>query len=108
MSPNDPPINYDPQSHDSIDKILEARQKEQHRRELLKEEVADYTAALNRIFASPDGQYLLKKWMKGAGIFSFDNLPPDGRLAVEKGMRKFFLEFIWQYLEKTIKMESLS
>lgn len=92
----------------SIDKLLDQRKKTEEQRELLKEEIADYTAALNRLFASPDGQYLLKKWAKYAGIFSFDNLPPDGRLAEEKGKRKFFLELIWQFLDKTIKMESLS
>lgn len=106
MSENE--VGYDPRSLGSIDKLLEQRKQAEEKRELLKEEVADYTAVLNRVFSSPDGQYLLKKWQRGAGIYSFDNLPPDGRLAVEKGVRKFFLEFIWQYLDKTIKMESLS
>lgn len=101
-------LGYDPQALSSIDKINEQRQQAEKQAALLKEEVEEYKAVLNRIFSSPDGQYVLKKWMKGAGIFSFDNLPPDGRLAVEKGMRKFFLEFIWQYLDKTIKMESMS
>ncbi len=108
MSPNDPPIGYNPMSLSSIDKINEARKQDEHRRELLKEEIADYTLVINRLFSSPDGQYLLKKWARYAGIFSFDNLPPDGRLAEEKGKRKFFLEIIWQYLDKTIKMESMS
>lgn len=106
MSENE--VGYDPRSLGSIDKLLEQRQKAEQQRELLKEEIADYTMVINRIFASPDGQYLLKKWTKYAGIFSFDNNPPDGRLAEEKGKRKFFLELIWLYLDKTLKMESLS
>lgn len=108
MSESDGGVGYNPMALGSIESLLEKRQKEEQRRELLKEEIADYTAALNRIFATPDGKFLLKKWTRYAGIFSFDNLPPDGRLAEEKGKRKFFLELIWQFLDKTLKMESLS
>lgn len=101
-------VGYNPMALDSIDKLNARREQTEKQKALLKEEMDEYKLVLSRIFSSPDGQYLLKKMIRYSGVFSFDNNPPDGRLAEEKGKRKFFLELFWQFLDKTIKMESMS
>ncbi len=101
-------VGYNPMATDSIDKLLARREQTEKQKALLAEEVAEYKLVLNRLFSSADGKYLLKKMIRYSGVFSFDNNPPDGRLAEEKGKKKFFLELFWQFLDKTIKMESMS
>ncbi len=95
-------------NHDSIDKIEERRKQEENARARLAEEKEEYTKALNAIFASDNGKFVAKHMYRYAGIEDVDNNPPDGRLAVEKGKRQFFLETIWRLLDKTTKMEILN
>lgn len=92
-------------STDSIDVMLQRRQEKEKQELLLKEEIEEYRVVLNRLFSSPDGQYFLKKLIKYCGIYLFDNAPPDGRLAEEKGKRKVYLELIRPYLHTTVRQQ---
>lgn len=95
-------------NHDSIDKIEEQRQRDKDAIARVAEEQLEYKKALNAIFASDNGKFVAKHMYKYAGIEEVDSNPPDGRLAVEKGKRQFFLETIWRLLDKTTKMEILN
>lgn len=95
-------------NHDSIDKIEEARKRDEDAKARVAEERAEYSKALNAIFASDNGKFVAKHMYKYAGIEDVDSNPPDGRLAVDKGKRQFFLETIWKLLDKTTKMEILN
>jgi hypothetical protein len=86
---------------------MSKREEHEKNKALLEAEVKEYREVLARLFASRDGKYLLKKLIRYSGIFAFDNNVPDGRLAEQKGIRKFFLEVFWQHLDKTTKMESM-
>lgn len=89
----------------SIEKITEARQAREKQKELLAEEVAEYRLVLNRLFASPDGQYFLKKLIKYCGVYSFDNSINPTKDVKDAERRKIYLELIRPYLDKTILME---
>ena len=101
-------LNDQFRNHDSIDKIEERRKQEELAKARIAEERAEYSKALNAIFASDNGKFVAKHMYKYAGIEDVDSNPPDGRLAVEKGKRQFFLETIWRLLDKTTKMEILN
>ena len=104
MSNNDLPYNpFD--TTNSIDKIAESRERRKHQEALLAEEVAEYRMVLNRLFASPDGQFFLKKLIKYCGVYSFDNRVNPTQDVKDAERRKVYLELIRPYLDKTILME---
>lgn len=92
-------------STSTIDKVSEARKKAEENKEKMREMREQYKAALNRVLSTPDGQFVMKQLIDYCGVFTFDNAPPDGRLAEDKGKRKVYLEAIRPFLDKTIKME---
>lgn len=104
MSNNDLPYNpFDTSS--SIDKIADARERKKQQQAALAEEVAEYKLVLNRLFASQDGQYFLKKLIKWSGVYSFDNSGNPTKDVKDAERRKVYLELIRPYLDKTILME---
>jgi hypothetical protein len=113
MFQDSPPNNSNSRSErfrqgDTIDKIEEAHKRDAEAKARIAEEREEYAKALNAIFASDNGKFVAKHMYRYAGIEDVDNNPPDGRLAVEKGKRQFFLETIWKLLDKTTKMEILN
>jgi len=99
-------LTYNPfDTTSSIDKIGEAREKRERQQALLAEEVREYRLVLNRLFASPDGQFFLKKLIKYCGVNSFDNSINPTKDVKDAERRKVYLELIRPYLDKTILME---
>ncbi len=91
--------------HDTIGKLLESKQNQEHQQALLAEEIEQYRLSLNRIFSSPDGKLFLKKIVKYCGINTFDTQLNPAKLIEDAGKRKVYLELIRPYLDKTILME---
>lgn len=104
MSNSNLPYNpFDTSS--SIDKLAEAKENRKKQEALLAEEVHQYREVLNRLFASPDGQFFLKKLIKYCGVYSFDNSINPTKDVKDAERRKVYLELIRPYLDKTILME---
>lgn len=72
---------------------------------IMEEDKEDYINAINRIFASEDGQYFLNKLIRYCGINSFDNELNPAKLIEVSGKRKVWLELIRPFLDKTILIE---
>lgn len=96
---------YNPMAHDSIDKLLASRARNQKRQAEMIEQVEEWKTVLNRLFSSPDGQYFLKGLIKYSKIHSFDNPTNPAKLVEDEGKRKVYLELIRPFLDKTILME---
>lgn len=89
----------------SIDDILRKREQRKHDEAILKEEIEQYTNAVNRLFSSEDGKFFLKKLVMYCGVNSFDKQLNPAKLIEDSGKRKVFLELIRPFLDKTIRAE---
>ena len=89
----------------SIDKIEQLKKKDVEAKQRLEAEREEYKKACQAIFASEHGKFVLKHLIKYCGIFHFDNKPPDGNLAVEKGRRSVNLEALRPSLDATTLIE---
>lgn len=106
MSANDPdknkPVNNI--TPDSIlDRIARDRLEGQHREALLKEEIEEFKACVNRLFSSPDGQYFLNKYLRFAGLTSFDKVLNPAKLVEDRGRQSVWFELLRPYLKKQIR-----
>ena len=82
-----------------INKLLEQKQERERVHAILQEEVKEYSAVLNRIFSTRDGQYLLKKMIRYTCLLAFDN-KFDASMIEAKGKEKVLTELILPYLAK--------
>jgi hypothetical protein len=84
----------------SIAKIMEERAEKERIALVSDEERKEYAAALNRIFSSRDGQFLLKKMVIFTGMFT-PNRKMDALFSVRKDVRSEVLtELILPYIDK--------
>ncbi len=88
-----------------VQKILSERAKDDERRAILDEEIAEYKTALNGMAASPNGQYFLKKLIRYCGIYSFDAKIDPAKLVADEARRKVYLELVRPFLEPETRNE---
>lgn len=88
-----------------LDRMVRDREELDRIEAVLKEEEADYRAALNRLASSPDGQYFFNKMIRYCGINTFDKVLNPAKLVENEGKRKVFLELVRPYLNKEILNE---
>ena len=89
----------------SIDKIEQMKKKDAEAKQRVLDEQEAYKTALNAIFASDNGKFVLKHLLVFCGVFHEDDKAPDGRLAVQKGRRQVYMMAIRPFLDKTLRME---
>lgn len=92
---------------DVISAVMAKREKDAQVAAILAEEVEEYRKVLNRLFATRDGQYLLKKMIRYSGLFSFDN-KFDASMIEQKGKQKMITEMIKPYLTKELFAQAIS
>ena len=106
MSPPDDerPVNHiTPQS--IMDKIAEGHLNANNRDALLKEEIDEYKACINRLFSTPDGQFFLNKLLRFAGLTSFDKVLNPAKLVEDRGRQSVWFDLLRPYLDKSIRRE---
>ncbi len=105
MSDDNKDEPYNPLGQDTLSKML--AQKAEREKTLLKkkEKTADYLAAINRLFSSPDGKYFLNEMKNTCGVNLFDNEINPAKLIEDAGRRKVWFELIRPYLDVQILRE---
>lgn len=88
-----------------LDEIARRQDEANHRKALLEEEVAEYTACINRLFSSPDGQFFLNKLLRFAGLTSFDKVLNPAKLVEDRGRQSVWFDLLRPYLDKSIRRE---
>lgn len=88
-----------------LDKMYRDQMERSKHEALLQEEVAEYKAAVNRLFSSPDGLFFLNKLLRYSGLTSFDKTLNPAKLVEDRGRQSIWFELLRPYLDKSIRSE---
>lgn len=88
----------------SIDEITKRREEALKHKAILEEEIIEYKMVINRLASTPDGQYFLRKLIKFAGIYSFDNDINPAKMVEDRGKRRAYVELVRPFLETSTRI----
>jgi len=83
---------------------LQAQQAEREHGEVIaKERAEEYRKAINGVAATPNGELVLKTFIKALGVFAVKPNRDGMALVSDKALRDFYLTFIRPYLDEDLR-----
>ena len=87
----------------TAEKLLEQQAERDNQNALALENLQEYVKALNAVAETPNGQHVLKIWIKALGVFAVKPNRDAAALVVEKANRDFYLTYIRPHLDQTVR-----
>lgn len=87
----------------TAEKLLEQQAEREHQSALTLENLQEYVKALQSVAETPNGQHVLKIWIKALGVFTVKPSRDAAALVVEKANRDFYLTYIRPHLDATTR-----
>lgn len=89
----------------TAEKLIASRVKNKEQKEKVIENMEEFKKALNGVAASPNGNYVLKIFIKALGVFAVKPNCDGMSLVKDKALREFYLSFIRPYLDDEIRQD---
>lgn len=100
---NNNPVTPPPSN--TADKLLQQQREREDRVGLSEEQYEDYKKALNGVASTPNGQFVLKTFIKAMGVFTVKPTREGVALVGDKALRDFYLTMIRPHLDTTLRQE---
>ena len=94
-----------PRPSSTADNLLQQQRERDERAGMSEQQYEDYKKALNGVASTPNGQFVLKTFIKAMGVFSVKPTREGVALVGDKALRDFYLTMIRPHLDVTLRQE---
>jgi hypothetical protein len=94
-----------PRPSSTADNLLQQQRDRDERAGMSEQQYEDYKKALNGVASTPNGQFVLKTFIKALGVFTVKPTREGVALVSDKALRDFYLTMIRPHLDPTIRQD---
>ena len=90
---------------DTVTRLLLQQQEEEKRKAVLEEEREEFSRALNHVFDTDDGVYVLNQIIKYCNLSGFEKTGNPAKMLEDNTRRRLFNEVFLAFLDNSVKQK---